>query len=173
MNKKILISLAILVFLSVGSTVLADPYVIEAWDVTNLTQIGGIYNGNDNDLANVNTLTGLSLTWAGVDHDGSALSGPTGSTSGYFTWNGDGIVTHVLVKAGNYFVVYSLTNYLDNPGDSQQIIQNVIMNNPGNAYLGISHVTGYNGGTSVPEPATLMLLGIGLVAVPLTKKFTS
>ena len=173
MKKKILISLAILVFLSLGTNLLADTVI---YDFSNMVQIGGIQSGNDypNNFALVQSLAGTTLTMAGKsDESGGGWTSPSGEiTSGTFVWNGSGIITHISIKAGDYFTLYVLTNPL-NPGDSQEIVQNVIMNKPGNAYLGISHITGYNGATSVPEPATLMLLGIGLVAVPLTKKFTS
>jgi len=170
-KKKIIISLAILVFLSLGSTLLGDPYVVDVYGLDNLTLIG-TWTGNDNDLSQINALTGLSLTWAGGTYTDSQLVAPTGATSGYLVWNGTGIVTHIALKAGNFYTLYALTSYLDSPGDSQEIVQDQILNNPGNAFLGISHATGFNDGTSVPEPATLMLLGLGLIAVPLTKKLT-
>ncbi|MFH1965884.1 MAG: PEP-CTERM sorting domain-containing protein, partial [Acidobacteriota bacterium] len=156
---------------SLGSNLLADHFMF-----INMVQIGGIQSGNDypNNFALVQTLAGTTLTMAGKsDEAGGGWTSPSGQiTQGTFVWNGSGVITHISIKAGNFFTLFVLTDPL-NPCDSQEVIQSQIRNPTNNDFLAISHITGYTGTTSVPEPATLMLLGLGLVAVPLTKKFTS
>lgn len=175
MSRKIMVSIAILVVLSLGSSVLAEHYTFD-----NMNLIGTIQSGNDTAVL-ASTLAGETLTLAGkweADEDFSGdfsmggWTGPGGEiTEATFVWNGSGVITHIVVKASTFWALYSLDNPL-NPGDSQEIESEIINSANGKPYA-ISHISGYTGTTSVPEPATLVLLGLGLIAVPLARKYTS
>jgi PEP-CTERM motif len=172
MNRKIILSIAILVFLFLGANVFADHYTF-----SNMVQVGAVQSGNDT-AALASTVLGSTLSlvnkWDGPSNPGD-WTGPTSDTTEFtFVWNGSGVVTHIVVKASTQWILYALTNPLQT-GDSQDVESEITKphpSKPGEVIIHeISHITGYNGTTSVPEPATLMLLGIGLAAVPVTKKF--
>jgi len=173
MRRKILASLIVLFSLSLGSNLLAEHFTFE----TNvLPGYIGTYSGNDSNSSEFAIiLDNLGLTevgkWeaGGDDTNGgwTLVEGTNGGVEIVLQWNGPGEITHIVIKAGSSFAFYALGTSLV-AGDTQQIISELLNN--GGQIAGVSHTTGY-GGTSVPEPTTLVLLGLGLMAVPVAKKF--
>ena len=193
MSKKILIGISILVFLSLGSNLLAGPVVVQ--ELSNLTLVG--YSTQTPETSALSAMGFSSLTylakWDGFDNSSwnldESATDPDGGTiesddageyiQGVFIWNGSGIVEHIMLKADGYYALFALGTHLS-PGEGQVISSDPadwitvdgvpVFENPG--LHAISNITGY-GTTSVPEPATLVLLGLGLMAVPLARKYTS
>ncbi len=156
-----------------GTGLLADPVKLTMDD---LAQIGEIQVGNNNDLQAAIELTGITgLEWAGGSFETSYLW-VWDYNNGLFWWWGPEELTHLSIKAGNNWILYELETPLQAGGFIS--LESEIYNSKGVA-KNISHVTGYTGGyvpvteisTSVPEPATFILLGLGLLAVPGFKRF--
>lgn len=147
---------------------IADPVTLTMGD---LEQIGETQQGNNNDLNEAIELTGITgLQWAGGSFDTSYLW-VWDYNNGVYWWWGPEEVTHISVKAGNNWILYELETPLQPKGFIT--LESEIFNKNGVA-KDISHVTGYSGGnTSVPEPATLVLVGMGLLAIPAYRKFTA
>ncbi len=145
----------------------ADPVTLTMDD---LDQIGELQNGNNNSLSDAIELTGITdLQWAGGFFETSYLW-VWDYNNGIFWWGGEGEVTHLSIKAGNNWLFYELEAPLQSGGFIQ--LESEIFNKKGVA-KSISHVTGYRGvgTTSVPEPAALILVGMGLLAIPGYRKF--
>lgn len=95
------------------------------------------------------------------------------SNSGtWSTINPMGAISAYSVKAGNYYALY-LLEQAESTG-SWSTFDIWRFGGPGtggNDSLQISHFTGYNPTASVPEPASMILFGAGLVVFGFARKF--
>jgi hypothetical protein len=85
------------------------------------------------------------------------------------TWSPPGSIdiNTVFLKAGNQYAAWDTSGVDWSTYSGLYVTQNAIMNNPENAFLGISHET-LNGGATVPDGGTTaVLLGLGLVGLSL------
>jgi hypothetical protein len=90
-------------------------------------------------------------------------------TSG--TWNTTpptGTIAFYAIKAGNGYAFYEVEPAEGTGSWSTFDTWKAGFNN--GALLEISHFTGYNPGSAVPEPTTLLLLGSGLVGIVACRK---
>ena len=176
MFKKAMISCSVLVVFLSLTVAFADPVSLNMED---LVQIGDIQSGNNNSLNDAIKLANLSdLEWAGDSWNTSYLL-VWDYNEGIFWWFGPGEVTHISIKAGNSWIMYELPTALQ-AGDFIQL-ESEIYNKKG-AAKEIGHVTGYysssalSAGTasesaeSVSEPGTILLLGLGLLMIPLCRR---
>lgn len=148
-----------------GFPLLAEPVVL---NMDNLEQIGEMQSHNNNDLQDAITLTGLDdLQFAGGEFNTAYL---WVWNQGEYWWGGSEPLTHLSIKAGNNWILYEL----DQPMQTGWHIQltSEIFNKNGKP-KDISHVTGYYSpsSTSVPEPATLLLGGLGLAFLATWRRF--
>ena len=150
----------------------ADPVTLTMDD---LVQIGDKQKGNNKKLESAIDLTGIyNLEFAGGSFYTSYLV-VSDYNNGIFWWGGEEEVTHLSIKAGNNWILYELETPLQQGGFIA--LESEMFKNNG-AVKNIKYVTAYtNGGvpstrasTSVPEPSTFFLLGLGLLAVPGIKK---
>jgi len=176
MNKKLVISFSVAFMFLSFTVVFADPVSLTMED---LSQIGEQQSGNNNSLSDAIEITGLTdLEWAGNSWNTSFLW-VWDYNNGIFWWFGDQEVTHISIKAGNAWILYELPNPLQ-AGDFIQL-ESEIYNKKGKP-KDIAHVTGYYSSSvlstgapsesveSVSEPGTVLLLGLGLVMIPLFRR---
>ena len=86
------------------------------------------------------------------------------------TWSPPGSIdiNTVFLKAGNQYAAWDTSGVDWSSYSGLYVTQNAIMNDPENAFLGISHETLNGGGNSVPDGGTTaVLLGLGLLGLGL------
>ena len=174
------LSLFICLFISFQNTMamttpmLLNPGDMPDWD-TGLTYLG-TFSGNDH-VADVETAagtTGLSLIDKS-DNPGQtnflfngSSADPQGTMSG--TWEyipGDAIVEYMSVKAGNQFALYKYDPTRSSGNYSTKNLSVGGGNIPALSHLSFFSGNGPGGTSPAPEPSTIALFGVGIVALSL------
>lgn len=181
--KKIKLLLAVLMMVGLVGTVWADPILNTDEYLANGVTLYGTYTnsgellfieeGNTNPVGDVQTELRKITGYSSIVLTESESLFMTGIASNSGTWAVvspvGGVIDFYAVKAGNYYALY-VVSPADSTGSwsTYDIWATGLLEDwkgaGGNGGLGISHLVGYNPSV-VPEPTTILLLGLGLMAV--------
>ena len=163
-KKTVVLGLLVLALIFVTTPLMAETY-------TNSGTLYGIGEGNDS-LALINSITNSALEYYSKVEVNSGNAAPYSgdfplfitSSDGWYsgTWATDGLwnVSYYTVKAGNYFALYET---LQPAFSGTWSTIGLLVGN--GQQPEISHLGAVASSVSVPEPATLLLLGLGLVGL--------
>jgi hypothetical protein len=170
--KTTLLKFAVTALLA-SSTAFAIPD--SDWDLSNLFNVNSlgapdaIVDGNINGDYKFDVDTTTESGMASLVSSLTTVISDDGLTA-MTTWSPPGSIdiNTVFLKAGNQYAAWDTSGVNWSTYSGLYVTQNAIMNNPENAFLGISHETLNGGSTSVPDGGTTaVLLGAGLVVLGL------